>query len=149
MSLFSVVRGVVGIADPNNPTNILKPNADGSLSTSSGGTSSVLRALKGIQKTTITSSAAETTIVTADAAFKLDIFRLVITNTSASAATVTIKDSTSGTTRFIFAVPAGQTTGFSGPIEAAAIQAAVNSNWTATCTSVASIEITAEFVKNT
>jgi hypothetical protein len=109
---------------------------------------SALREQKGIQKTTITSSASETTIVTADATYKLDIYRLTIANTSATAATVTIKDSTSGTTRAIYAVPAGQTVGFSAPCDSGMIQNAANNNWTATCTSVASIEITAEFVKN-
>jgi hypothetical protein len=107
-----------------------------------------LREMKGAQKTTITSSASETTIVTADATYKLDLYSLIIANTSASAATVTIKDGTAGTTRFVFAVPAGETRGFHGPIDAAHVQSAANNNWTATCTSVASIEITALFVKN-
>lgn len=101
---------------------------------------------KGIQKTTITSSAAETTIVTANASYALDIYRLLIANTSASQATVTLKDSTGGTTRAILAVPAGQTVGFSGDLDSTMTQATKNNNWTATCTSVASIEITAEYV---
>ncbi len=108
-----------------------------------------IRDLKGNQKTTITSSTAETTIVTADATNFLDIYRLVIANTSATACNVTIKDATSGTTRYIFAIPAGETRGFSGNESAAHKQATANNNWTATCSaSVASIEITAEFVKN-
>lgn len=111
---------------------------------------SALRALKGIQKTTITSSTAETTIVTAGAAgVFVDVFRLVIANTSASPCNVTIKDATAGTTRYILAVPAGQTVGFSGDCGSAAIQATAANNWTATCSaSVASIEITAEYVAN-
>ena len=108
-----------------------------------------IRDLKGNQKTTITSSTSETTIVTAVASTFLDLYGLVIANTSASACNVTIKDATSGTTRFIFAVPAGETRGFMIPESGAHLQASVNNNWTATCSaSVASIEITAMFVKN-
>lgn len=109
------------------------------------------RASKGIQTTTITTSTAETTIVTAGATGIFnDIYRLVIGNTSASACNVTIKDATTGTTRFIIAVPAGETRGFSGDIVSAAIQNTAANNWTATCSaSVTSIVITAEFIKNT
>ena len=108
-----------------------------------------IRDLKGNQKTTITSSVAETTIVTAVAATFLDLYSLLITNTSATACNVTIKDATAGTTRLIFAVPAAQTVGFTLPESAAHKQAVVNNNWTATCSaSVASIEITALFVQN-
>lgn len=103
-----------------------------------------------IQKTTITSSVAETTIGTAIALTYLDLYKIIIANTSATACNVTIKDATAGTTRFIFAVPAGDTRGFVIPKESATPQNAVNNNWTATCSaSVASIEITAEFIKNT
>jgi hypothetical protein len=100
------------------------------------------RGLKDMQKTTITSSVAETTIVTAVAAIFMDLYGLVITNTSATACNVTIKDATAGTTRFIFAVPAAQTVGFMLPSTDGHKQAVVNNNWTATCSaSVASIEI--------
>lgn len=108
-----------------------------------------IRDLKGVQKTTITSSTSETTIVTAVASTFLDLYGLVIANTSATACNVTIKDATSGTTRAILAVPAGETRGFMMPVDSAIPQAAVNNNWTATCSaSVASIEITALVVKN-
>jgi hypothetical protein len=108
-----------------------------------------LRELLGRQVTTITSSTAETTIVTADADELLDIYRLTIANTSATACVVTIKDATAGTTVWVWAVPAGQSVGFSGPLDAAEPQSAVNNNWTATCgTSVASIVITASYIKN-
>lgn len=110
---------------------------------------SAIRELKGIQTTTISSSTTETTIVTAVASTFCDIYRLVIANTSASACKVTIKDSTAGTTRYVFNVPAGDTRGFSGDAGSAVIQATVNNNWTATCgTSVADIVITAEYVRN-
>jgi hypothetical protein len=106
------------------------------------------RGLKDQQKTTITSSTSETTIVTAVASVFMDLHGLVITNTSATACNVTIKDATAGTTRFIFAVPAASTVGFMLPSSDAHKQAVVNNNWTATCSaSVASIEITALTVR--
>lgn len=108
-----------------------------------------IRDLKGMQSTTITSSTAETTIVTAVASTFLDLFGLVITNTSATITKVTIKDSTSGTTRAVYEVPATDTRSFMLPVDSALPQATVNTNWTATCgTSVASVEIAAYFVKN-
>jgi hypothetical protein len=108
-----------------------------------------IRDLKGVQKTTITSSTAETTIITSVASTFLDLYGLIIANTSATATSVTIKDATSGTTRAIIRVPAGDTRGFMLTESAAIPQAAVTNNWTATCAdSVASIEITALYVKN-
>lgn len=108
-----------------------------------------IRDLKGTQQTAITSSTSETTIVTAIASTFCDVYGIVITNTSATACNVTIKDSTAGTTRFVFAVPAGDTRGFMLSESAGHAQATVNNNWTATCSaSVASIQITALYVKN-
>jgi hypothetical protein len=109
-----------------------------------------IRDLKAVQKTTITSSTSETTIVTAIASTFCDLYSLIIANTSATACNVTIKDATAGTTRMILACPAGDTRGFTVPVDSAIPQATVNTNWTATCSaSVASIEITALYVKNT
>ena len=108
-----------------------------------------IRDLKGVQNTTITSSTSETTIVTAVASTFLDLYGLIIANTSATACEVTIKDATAGTTRCSFEVPATDTRGFMVPVDSGIPQAAVNNNWTATCgTSVASIKITALYVKN-
>lgn len=100
------------------------------------------------QKTTITNTS-ETTIVTADANYYLDLYFIVISNTSATAVNVTIKDATAGTTRFIIPVPAGDMKGFVIPSADAYPQAAKNNNWTATCSgSVSSVEITAKCIKN-
>lgn len=108
-----------------------------------------IRDLRGNQHTTITSSIAETTIVTANATNMLDLYGLVIANSSATATTVTIKDATAGTTRFVFMIPASDTRGFMVPACDGHKQAAINNNWTATCgTSVASIHITALTVQN-
>lgn len=108
-----------------------------------------LREMKGSQITTITSSTSETTCVTADATYKLDVYAVFVTNTSATATEVSFKDSTAGTTRFTLSVPANDMRGFCLPVDAGHLQNAANNNWTATCAdSVASIIITAFFVKN-
>lgn len=107
------------------------------------------RKSRAVQQTTITSSTSETTIVTAAASTFHDLYGLILTNTSATACNVTIKDATAGTTRAVIAVPAGDTRGFMLPVDAAIPQATVNNNWTATCSaSVASIQVTAMYVKN-
>jgi len=106
------------------------------------------RTLKLNQVTTITASAAETTIVTAVASTFLDLYGLIVTNTSATAVTVAIKDATAGTTRLNIAVPAGDTRGFMLPIDAAIKQSGSNANWTATTQSVTSVIITALTVSN-
>lgn len=104
---------------------------------------------RGSQHTAITSSVAETTIVTAIAATYLDVYCLIVSNSSASATTVTIKNATAGSTRLVLQVPAGDVRGFAVPAEAAMKQNAVNNNWTATCgTSVASVYVTALYIKN-
>lgn len=109
-----------------------------------------IRDLKVNQQTTITSSTSETTIVTAGAAGVFhDLYGLIISNTSATGLSVTIKDATAGTTRFIIYVPATDTRGFMLPESAGHNQAAAANNWTATCSaSVASVQITALCVKN-
>lgn len=107
------------------------------------------RTLKANQITTITSSVAETTIVTAVASTFLDLYGIIITNTSATAVNVAIKDGTAGTTRFNIAVPAADTRGFMLPIDGAMKQSGSNANWTATSSaSVASLVITALTVAN-
>lgn len=107
------------------------------------------RTLKANQVTTITTSTAETTIATQVASTFLDLYGIIVTNTSATALNVAIKDSTGGTTRFTIAVPANETRGFMLPIDAAIKQATVNNNWTATVSaSVTSVIITALTVAN-
>lgn len=107
-----------------------------------------LRGLKANQITTITASTSETTIVTAVASTFLDMYGIIVTNTSATAVTVAIKDVTAGTTRFNIAVPAGDTRGFMLPESAAIKQSASNNNWTATTQSVTSVIITALTIQN-
>lgn len=108
-----------------------------------------LREMKASQITTITSSTAETTIVTADATYKQDMYGIIVVNTSATATEISVKDSTAGTTRFWISVPANDMRGFMLPMSAAHNQNAVNQNWTATCAdSVASVIITALTIKH-
>lgn len=99
------------------------------------------------QATTITSSVAETTILTAAAATFHDITKITITNSSATQTEVTIKQSTGGTTRCVLSCPAAETRTFVWPRPMN--QAAVNENWTATCAdSVASIFVYVQAEKN-
>jgi hypothetical protein len=103
------------------------------------------RDLVGAQSTTITSSTGSTTVVTAGAAGIFnDITSITLTNSSASATLATLSD---GTTSYYFYVPAGDMRGASYQVPLAATSAATA--WTVTCgTSVASLYVTVQFVKN-
>lgn len=103
-----------------------------------------LRSTKLVQDTTLTTTVSETTIVTANATHALDLYGLILANSSATATTVTIKDSTGGTTRAVIQVPAGETRGFMLPMDSGIPQAAANNNWTATSSaSITSLFVTA------
>jgi hypothetical protein len=104
------------------------------------------RDLVASQNTAITNTS-ETTIVTAIASTFCDISGIQITNSSATATTVTIKDSTGGTTRKVYDIAAngGIVVKFDPPLP----QASVNNNWTATCgTGVSTIHVNVDYVKN-
>jgi hypothetical protein len=142
---------VGGLAKTANPTAVTDGQVVNQLHDKLGKQVVVgaLRELKDRQATTITSSTSETTVVTAISGVFADIYGCIIANTSATATTVSFKDATAGTTRFTIYVPAGDTRGFMLPADSAFIQTTANNNWTATCgTSVASIVITALYVKN-
>ena len=113
LSFAPVTTG--GLAKTGNPTAVSDAQVVNARFSKLGDLVSIpaLREVKAIQTTTITGTS-ETTIVTAGGAgvFK-DLYRLVITNTSATATSVTIKDATAGTTRYVFALPAASTVGFS------------------------------------
>jgi len=149
LSFAPVTEG--GLAKTANPTAVADGQVVNALHDKLGKRISIpaLREVKAIQTTTITGTS-ETTIVTAGGSgvFK-DLYRLIVTNSSATAVTATIKDATAGTTRYVLAVPAGATVGFSADAGSAAVQSAANNNWTATISSaVTSIVITAETVAN-
>ena len=149
LSFAPVTEG--GLAKTANPTAVTDGQVVNALHDKLGKRISIpaLREVKAIQTTTITGTS-ETTIVTAGGSGVFaDLYRLIITNTSATAVTVTIKDATAGTTRYVFAVPAAATVGFSADAGSAAKQATANNAWTATVSSsVTSIVITAETVAN-
>jgi hypothetical protein len=105
-----------------------------------------IRSLKAVQATTITSSTSPVTIVTAVASLFTDIYGLVLTNTSATGTEVVIGD---GTNNMSFYVPPTDTRGMMLPVDSAIPATTVNTAWTATCTtSVASLKVTAMYVKN-
>jgi hypothetical protein len=106
-----------------------------------------VRDLCGVQTTQIASSTSETTIVTAIASVFADITGLQITNQTGTAVTVTIKDSTSGTTRKVYDLAAngGIVVHFSPPLP----QATVNNNWTATLSvNTVTVDVNVDYVKN-
>lgn len=142
----------LGVRNDTLATGVTSASGDYSqLSTDTSGvlmTAGAPRLLKGRQVTTITSSTTETTIITAIASTFLDIYGLILSNTSATATEVTVRDATAGGTISSFMVPAGDTRGIMLPLDSAIPQATVNNNWTATCgTSVASLKVTALYVK--
>lgn len=107
------------------------------------------RARLGRASITLTSTTTETTLLAAGAAgvFR-DIYRLTITNTSATATAVTIRDVTASGVAEIYYLAAGETKGFSGPIDAADVQGTAASTWSAQCSvSVASVQICARYVE--
>ena len=107
-----------------------------------------VRDLVSHQHTQIASSSAETTIVTAVASEFHDLVMLVLTNQTATAVNVTIKDATAGTTRMIVALAANGGAVLPFPVPLPQL-AAVNNNWTATLSSAAvTVNILAQFIKN-
>lgn len=146
--------GVMVLGVRNDSLTAAQTSANGDYGAMSVDTSGIVitagapRALKGRQATTITSSTAETTIITSIASTFLDLYGLVLTNTSAAVTKVSIRDATAGGTITVLEVPATDTRGFMLPLDSAIPQAAVTNNWTAQCgTSVASLEVTALYVK--
>jgi hypothetical protein len=140
------------VAHTTYPANVTDGQRVNAIADKTGAliTRCAIRDLKGVQNTTITSSTAETTIVTAPGAnIFADLYGLILANTSASATQVTIKDSTGGTTRAVFEVPAGDTRGFMLPADSGIPQSGANANWTATsASSIVSLFVTALYVLN-
>lgn len=97
---------------------------------------------------TITSSTSETTLLAAGGSGVFhDVTSLVLSNSSASATNVSIRDATGGTVRMVVRVNAGSVVllTFDVPFT----QVTANNNWTAQCgTSVASVNIFVNAIKN-
>lgn len=141
-----------GLAKSTNPTKVTDGFRVNALYTLAGKQVVAMngpRELVVQQHTEIASSSAETTIVTAGAAGVFhDITHLTITNQTAAAVNVTIKDATAGTTRKIIALAAsgGITEDFSTPWT----QSTTAANWTVTLSSAAvTVDIFAQVIKNT
>lgn len=99
------------------------------------------------QKTTISNTTSETTIVTAVASTFLDVLSFNFSNTGATATQVDIRDTTGGNVVATFMVPAGDMRGqtYTLPFK----QTSVNTNWTAKCASATTaLEVTVQVVKN-
>jgi len=108
-----------------------------------------VRELIGVISNTAIINTTETTVIAAGGAGVFnDISQLTVSNNSATATLVSLKDATAGTTRWSALLGANQTivAQFIPPIP----QASANNNWTATCgTTAASVIVNAVFVKNT
>jgi len=100
---------------------------------------------------TLTATVTETTVLASVAATFLDITGIQITNSSATATLVTLRDLSAGTTtniRKIFSIAAGG--GIAVTFNPPLAQGAVNNNWTLQCgTSVSSIYCMIDYIKNT
>lgn len=141
-----------GLAKTANPTAVSDGQVVNSLHDKLGKQVVVgsIRDLKGDAPLTLTATTTETTLIAAVASTFLDVYGVIVTNTSATACEVVFRDVTAGTPRFSIEVPPTDTRGFMLPESAAYKQATVNTAWTAQCgTSVSSIKISALYVKNT
>lgn len=109
------------------------------------------RDLKGSQKTSISNSTAEATIITAGAAGVFnDLYGLIFANTGASTTKVDIRDATGGTIITTFEVPTLETRGIMLPAGSALSQTTAANNWTAQCTTATTaLEVTALYIKTT
>jgi len=109
---------------------------------------SAVRDLKGVGTQTYTNTT-EASFISAIASTFNDLYGLVLSNSSATATTVTIRDSLAGTTRAVITVPAGETRGFMLDAGSALTQATVNTAWTAQCSAgVTTLTVTGFYVKN-
>jgi hypothetical protein len=142
------VGGVARTANPTAVTNGQRVNASfdklGKLIAVGA-----IRDVKGVQKTSITSTT-ETVVVTAGGAGVFnDVYAIVVTNKSATGVFVDFRDATAGTVRMTLAAPASDTRGFTVAVDSAMVQAAAANNWTATLSgAVTSVEISMLYVSN-
>jgi hypothetical protein len=145
-ALYQGVRGATTNPTPVTDGQLVVPLAD-----DTGKLVVVLNAprdLVGRQTTAIVSTMTEKTIVTAIASTFADITGMQITNASATIpVTVTIKDSTSGTTVKVYDLAAGGgiVVTFNPPLN----QTTVNTNWTATLSvATVTVDVNVDYVKN-
>jgi hypothetical protein len=145
---FPVPNYILPFKDASGKDIQAQLDSNGNLPISIDSVSSLNRLALSDQNTTITSSTSATTIVSAVAATYCDLLSLVLTNSSATGTEVQLFNDDGTTIRNVFYVPANDTRGivFQTPF----LQAAVNATWKLkTVTSIASLKVTAQFIKNT
>jgi hypothetical protein len=107
-----------------------------------------LRQLKGRQVTTLTTTTLTAITAAGGAGVFIDLYALIVTNTSATSTSITITDGT--TTIMTLACPAGDTRGFTVAVDSAIPQTTAANAWQGQLAAgVSSISITALYVSNT
>ena len=107
-----------------------------------------IRTNKGKTVTTLTTTSSSAITPAGAAGVFNDLYGLVITNTSATSVTVLIGDGTGSV--MTVAAPAGDTRGFTLPVDSAIPQATAATTWTAQLSAgVSSVSVTALWVANT
>lgn len=138
------------IAKTSLPSAASDGNLTGNMSDKYGRSvmlNNAIRDIMGTQTTTITASTSETTIITAIASTFNDLVSVFISNTSATAARVDIRDTTAGSVIFQLYIPAGDMRGLS--LTTPWPQTSVNTNWTAqSSASVTDLRVSALYIKN-
>lgn len=98
---------------------------------------------------TLTATTAETPLIAGLAGTFIDVYGLILSNTSATASEIILRDATGAGTPRSFMVPAGETRGFMLASADAIKQGVAGNTWTAQCgTSISSMKIDALYVRN-
>lgn len=150
-TLSSSPLAIGGRAATQNPTAVTDGQAVDTMHDKLGKLVAVgaIRILKGSQKTTLSNTTGETTIITAVASTFLDLYGLILANTGATTTKVDIRNATGGSIIATLEVPTLETRGFMLPVDSAVTQAIVNNNWTAQCAAATTaMEVTCFFVQN-
>lgn len=139
-------------AQTTNPTAVtsgqmVSPTAD---KTGKLVTVDAIRTLKLSQKTTLSNTTAETTVVTAGTSGVFnDVFSVILANTGATSTKVDLRDSTAGAVIATLYVPAGETRGFTLPAGSGYTQTTAANNWTAQCGSATTaMEVSVIYIQN-
>lgn len=138
------------LAKTSLPTAASDGNLTGNMSDKYGRSvvlNNAMRDIMGTQTTTITASTSETTIITAAASVFHDLVSIFISNTSATATRVDIRDVTAGSVIFQLYIPAGDMRGLS--LTTPWPQTSVNTAWSATSsTSVTDLRVSCLYISN-
>lgn len=143
---------VGGQARTTNPTAVADADVANFITDKVGRQITVqsIRDLKTTATITITASTSETDLFAAGGAgVFLDLYFVMVTNTSSTATEVAFKDAAAGTTRFTLSAPANDTRGYMIGESGGWPQNTANNKWTCTAAdSVSSLLISAIVVKN-